>query len=104
MGTMSRDRRRGRKLPPDFSLDPPELPTEGKKAHDPIHLAYCPLAEKSCSNVQCEACSLVDEAFPGGLWVCSVCAEGLRILPYYGNGSCELCGFESGVLLLGKAE
>jgi hypothetical protein len=78
----------------------PAFPTKGKEYADPIHLAYCPLAGKSCSNVECESCSLIEDRFPGGFWVCTVCAEGFTILPFHGNGNCAVCGFESGVLML----
>jgi len=87
--------------PSGFSLDAPSIPTEAKKRDEPIHTAYCPLAESLCSDVACETCSLIDNKFGDYLWVCSTCTEGLIVQPYYGNGTCELCGYESGVLMLG---
>lgn len=86
--------------PSGFSLDAPTVPTDIKSRDEPIHTAYCPLAESLCSDVACESCALIDDEFRDYLWVCSTCTEGLSLQPYYGNSKCELCGFESGVLML----
>ena len=86
--------------PAGFSLDPPTVPDARKAENEPIHTAYCPLAEKLCSNVECEKCGILEETFPEGFWVCTECAQGLQTVPYYGNTSCALCGDDYGALSL----
>ena len=86
--------------PSGLSLEAPTVPTEKKQRDEPIHTAYCPLAESLCSEVMCESCSLIDEEFEDYVWVCTTCTEDLALRPYYGSGRCDICGFESGVLML----
>jgi len=80
----------------------PEVPTRRKERDEPIHQTYCPLAEGLCSDVQCEKCSLIEEAYPEGVWVCTVCADLVQLRPFYGDGECFFCGHESGFLALGE--
>ena len=101
---MSKDRPKGGRVfsrPSGLSLDPPEIPTKRKEREDPIHTAYCPLFEGLCSNVKCEECSLLWDAFPDGVLVCTTCTHHTEILPFYGDGECHFCGFKSGFLAVG---
>lgn len=88
--------------PSDFSLDLPSVPTAPKAVEEPVHSAYCPLTQSLCSDVQCGKCAVIGQEFVDYLWVCSTCIEGLDIHAYYKNGQCDICGFESGILMLGE--
>ena len=89
--------------PPKLVVDP-TLPNEEAPA-----AAYCPVKHrlegvKMCGDVDCGRCGLLrqelDERAPDHAWVCTKCVDGLRPLPYWGDGACEACGRESMVLML----
>ena len=73
-----------------------------------MNLAFCPLLFKHarkgyCSRVACRDCKLPAAEFEDReiAWLCTTCSdEALEYLPYWGDGRCEGCGAESGVLLL----
>lgn len=101
---MSKGRPRGGRIfsrPSGLSLDPPSVPSKKKERSEPIHTAYCPLFEGLCSNVECENCSYLWEAFPSGVLACTVCVHKVEITPFYADGFCEFCGHSSGFLTVG---
>lgn len=70
-------------------------------------LAYCPIIKRYCGDVDCGRCptlqQLLLEVMPEHLWVCTVCVpEMSRVEPFWHDGPCELCGFESCVLMLAQ--
>ena len=83
-----------------LSLDPPSVPTEKKEVGEQVNSAYCPLLSGRCSSVACSSCDLIADSYPDRLWVCSTCTDNLIILPYWGDGECEICGYKSPVLML----
>ena len=68
-------------------------------------LAYCPITARYCGDVDCGRCEslsqILMETMPGYLWVCTVCTTDASFVePFWHDGECELCGFESSVLML----
>jgi len=57
-----------------------------------------------CGDVDCGRCSVLREELEGRqpdyVWVCSRCTDGFAIEPYWADGKCDACGFESSVLML----
>jgi hypothetical protein len=82
------------------------VPEERPILEEVSNAAFCPLllkyAQKGyCSRVDCRSCSLVREEFGEDVvWLCTLCSDGLRAFPYWGNGKCEACGEERAVLTL----
>ncbi len=70
-------------------------------------LAYCPIIQRSCGDVDCGRCEHLDEVIqelmPNYVWACAVCADQVTYVDrYWADGECGLCGFESCVLVLAK--
>jgi hypothetical protein len=94
-------------VPHDFD-DPPPLEvdvSDGRTATS--KLAYCPVIERSCGHVDCGNCpalrEVLWETMPDFCWVCTECRPLMRhIDPFWADGSCDVCGFESCVLALGQ--
>ena len=89
--------------PPTLVVDP-TLPDE----EAPV-AAYCPVRHryedvKMCESVDCGRCQLLEkeleERAPDHTWVCSRCTAGLKMQPFWKDGACEACGYESPVLML----
>ena len=89
--------------PPPLVVDP-TLPSE-----DVPQPVYCPVRHqhedvKMCGHVDCGRCELLARELldrtSDHTWVCSTCTDGLRVLPYWKDGECEACGYESPVLML----
>lgn len=79
------------------------VPEDRGDAAEPSKLAYCPLLERRCGDVDCGRCALIEEEFGADiLWVCTTCTTDLEILPFWGDGECGICGFESCVLMLSR--
>lgn len=55
-----------------------------------------------CGNVDCGRCDLPQEEYADIVivWLCTVCSDDAHVLPYYGDGECSWCGFESSILML----
>jgi len=74
----------------------------------PAKLAFCPLLLKYrgkgyCSDTNCIECSYPYEEFGEDMmFLCSVCVEDMKVLPYWGEGECDICGWESCVLMMVK--
>ena len=89
--------------------EPSDLPTaSGEGTEEPVKLAFCPLLlaytggeRGSCDDVDCRRCRLLfDEYGRDVQWLCSNCAKERTVAPYWGDGYCDICGVESGILLL----
>jgi hypothetical protein len=90
--------------------EPGELrvaPDESSEAK--LVTAYCPVLRTStgygqCRDVDCGRCphlyDMLTDEHPDYTWVCSNCTDGLKMLPFWADGSCESCGYESAVLML----
>lgn len=88
-------------------LEPQRVPETVRAVDEPVKLAYCPLlaahSDRSlCSVVDCRRCAFPRLEFEDidTAWLCTKCAERARALPYWGDGKCEGCGYESSVLIL----
>jgi len=57
-----------------------------------------------CGDVNCGRCPVLladlEERSPDYAWVCSSCTDGFYIEPYWTDGACVACGFQSSVLML----
>ena len=70
-------------------------------------LAYCPIITRYCGDVDCGRCEhlavRLQDTMPGHLWVCTVCAKTMSLIDFYwADGECDICGFESCVLMLAE--
>jgi hypothetical protein len=94
------------KRPYDFKPPPPQRVEVGGGTTT-VKLAYCPIISRYCGDVDCGRCEHLEErlqdTMPQHIWVCSVCAEEVSLVEsYWHDGRCDLCGFESCVLVLAK--
>lgn len=90
-----------------YALSHGEVPTSLPTREEPSNLAFCPLLVKyagkgMCGHVNCRTCELpaLEYEHVDYLWLCTRCADGVRVLPYWGDGRCECCGKESFVLMM----
>ena len=86
-------------------LVPPEdpgLPTQSLPPAGAVPHAYCPLIRRRCADVDCRDCPAFLQAYSGHIaWLCSVCAgdapkDARR--PFWADGGCDGCGFQSFIL------
>ena len=78
----------------------PESQEEGREAFCPLLFAATKGGRGICGDVQCGSCDYL-RLFIGQkevLWLCSSCSPGARSLPFWKDGNCEACGYESVVL------
>ena len=88
-----------------------EVPTDLPHGEETSNLAFCPLLVKyvgkgMCGNVDCGRCELPALEYEDieTRHLCTVCAKEAFVLPYYGDGECDWCGFESSILMLCQVE
>lgn len=64
--------------------------------------AYCSIVNGFCKPLNCESCPTLRTEYPRGKWLCSVCSSDDMIIKhsFWGDKSCELCGFSYGVMTL----
>jgi len=92
----------------DCLPQPGSIPEEPDVSSSTTKLAFCELllehvGKGMCDEVACGSCPLVVSEFKDveTAWLCTVCAkEGAEYLPYYGDGDCQICGWNSCVLSL----
>ena len=91
--------------PEDLRLDP-----SSELSQDYLAPCYCPILawfsrgdRRRCGDVDCGRCPHLEEYYGEDdfIWVCSTCTKSLEIHPYWADGACAICGFESSILLLG---
>ena len=95
------------KEPYDFKDTPPQEVRVDDGRMTTSKLAYCPVIRRMCGDVDCGRCDHLQErlqdTMPKHLWVCSKCARKVSFVDgFWADGECDLCGFESCVLVLAE--
>ena len=70
-------------------------------------LAFCPLIERNCLEVDCGRCYTLTQEYEGYFWACPTCmteyASDLILLPFWHDGTCDCCTRED-VFILGMVK
>ena len=63
--------------------------------------AFCSLVKSFCKPLNCETCVVLQEEYPRGIWLCSVCIDStVTVYSFWGDVPCSKCGFSGGVKAL----